>query len=431
MGRRNKPWIRTQDGQWWTTFRGKKTALRVYGEENEAEAWKVFHRLLEGILPVKQPLRTRPRPVPKPTSPFVVVNGVIPATTLRCDDTLPPPVTVRDVIDAYLRDAGGRVKPDTLRTYRGFLDPFAAKWGHLPAAELTPKHLDAYADGPKRWGRPWSHDTRRAFKLQVFSAYLLAVRTRLLDRSPFAGVKVPGGRSRGADAVYTDAEFEKLCDAAGPHFRPLLEFLWLTGCRPGEASRIDAKDVVWEASVVVVREHKTKHKGKTRSIPLHPDALSLLRRLAERSPTGPLLRNRDGMPWNKNALVLAMRRCRDRAGLPTKQMYGIRHSFATQALIDGVENAKVAAILGHSSTVMLSKHYSHVAEQTRALVEAVAKVRQRKTPDRGAGVSEGQGDAIPVYVALPQPTPPLQTWALPPTLTDHFTGATIGNGSGG
>jgi integrase len=40
--------------------------------------------------------------------------------------------------------------------------------------------------------------------------------------------------------------------------------------------------------------------------------------------------------------------------------YGFRHSFATDALSNGVPEAHVAALLGHSSTTMLHRHYSHV-----------------------------------------------------------------------
>jgi integrase len=54
--------------------------------------------------------------------------------------------------------------------------------------------------------------------------------------------------------------------------------------------------------------------------------------------------------------------------------YGYRHTFATQALASGVPDAHVAALLGHSGTVMLHKHYSHLTSKATVLHEALASV---------------------------------------------------------
>jgi integrase len=55
--------------------------------------------------------------------------------------------------------------------------------------------------------------------------------------------------------------------------------------------------------------------------------------------------------------------------------YGYRHTFATDALANGVPDAQVAALLGHSGTTMLHRHYSHLTEKANVLREAAAKVR--------------------------------------------------------
>ncbi len=39
----------------------------------------------------------------------------------------------------------------------------------------------------------------------------------------------------------------------------------------------------------------------------------------------------------------------------------VTHSFATDALINGVGIAQVAELLGHTSTEMVMRHYSHIA----------------------------------------------------------------------
>ena len=56
--------------------------------------------------------------------------------------------------------------------------------------------------------------------------------------------------------------------------------------------------------------------------------------------------------------------------------YGYRHTFATEALASGVSDAQVAALLGHSSTATLHKHYSHLTSQATAMREALSRVRR-------------------------------------------------------
>jgi integrase len=54
---------------------------------------------------------------------------------------------------------------------------------------------------------------------------------------------------------------------------------------------------------------------------------------------------------------------------------GCRHSFCTDALAAGLPETHVAALLGHSSTAMITKHYGHLSSRTQLLKDAAAKVR--------------------------------------------------------
>ena len=87
-----------------------------------------------------------------------------------------------------------------------------------------------------------------------------------------------------------------------------------------------------------------------------------------------MLRNRNGVGWTRNAICLAFRRTSKRAGVRATA-YGYRHAFATEALAAGVPDAHVAALLGHTSTAMLHRHYSHLTHQAQAMRAALAKVR--------------------------------------------------------
>jgi len=61
------------------------------------------------------------------------------------------------------------------------------------------------------------------------------------------------------------------------------------------------------------------------------------------------------------------------AGLPSQTcLYTLRHSFITQALLDGVSTLEVSKIAG-ASLAMIEKHYGHLVHEMAR--ERLAKVQ--------------------------------------------------------
>jgi integrase len=337
MARPNAPWYRASKNTWYSTVDGKKVSLGVKGRNNEAEAIKAWHKLM-----------ANGKPSSKPKAEAAGVG---------------------EVLTAFLADCEGRVKPNTLRCYKLFLLPFART--HKGKAEdLTPTQAEAYSRKPQ-----WSDATRASFLGALIVAFRWAVRTRLLTINPLQGVRVPTKPSRGDKTLISDDEYERLVSHASPTFGMVLRVLWATGCRPGEATAITAENFDSANGTVRLRQHKTAHKGKSRVLYLPPKITALLSQLAKRYPQGPLLRTCWGNAWEKSKLVREMISLRKRAGVPHATLYGFRHSFATQALAVGVPEAQVAALLGHSGTAMLHKHYSHLGARAKALRDALDRVR--------------------------------------------------------
>jgi integrase len=83
--------------------------------------------------------------------------------------------------------------------------------------------------------------------------------------------------------------------------------------------------------------------------------------------------------WNgrltANAIGGRIRRLAEKAGIRRVIAYGYRHTFATDALSKGIADTHVASLLGHSSTIMLHKHYSHLTARTALLRDVAKQVR--------------------------------------------------------
>ena len=97
--------------------------------------------------------------------------------------------------------------------------------------------------------------------------------------------------------------------------------------------------------------------------------------LAAAHPEGALFRGpRGGRPFSRNNVRCRFRRLREKLPhLKGVVAYCYRHTFATEALVNGVGVAQVAELLGHTSTEMVSTHYGHLTEKVAHLREAARK----------------------------------------------------------
>lgn len=336
MPRIAKAWFRRAKNAWYATLNGKKISLGVQGEQNEAEAVKAWHRLMaDGRTPDALPTRT---------------------------------ASVKIVIDGFLADAEGRVSPECLRQYRKHLLRFAKRFGARPAVSVTPAEAEAYARKPE-----WAASTRNGVLGSIVSAYRWAERSQIIARNPLQGLRKPAKASRGAKALISAEAHATLCEHAEPLFRVFLQLLWLTGARPGEIASLQAEDIDLKQGVAVLTEHKTAHLGKSRILFLSAEAVRIIRAMGKTD--GLIFTGENAQPLTANAIGSRLTRLCVKAGVKHCIAYGYRHTYATDALANGVPDAQVAALMGHAGTAMLHKHYSHLTAKTKVLHDALASVR--------------------------------------------------------
>jgi integrase len=360
MARLSKPWYRKSLDAWYVQLDRKQVFL-AKGELNKDAAEAALERLL----------KERDAPAAAPAA-----------------DPLPPApsTTIAKLLASYLVYAERRLKPKTFADYKKCLEQFAEEVGvEDPTnpkpienpADLKPFHVDD-------WIRKhnWNATTERIYKSTVFTLFNWAHRQGHLAANPLANLEKPPIVSRGLDRLIGDEEHQRMLDKAAPTLRDLLIALRLTGARPSEIAKITAANFDAAQGVAVLTDHKTSKKGYHRIILLPPPVVEICKRLATIHPTGPLFRNNAGTPWTPICLVNAMRRLRKRAQVREGVIaYGYRHTFATDALAKGVPDAHVAALLGHSGTQMLHRHYGHLTAQLPALRQALEKISEPSKPE--------------------------------------------------
>jgi integrase len=306
-----------------------------------------------------------------------------------------PDSTFQVIAEHFLKATEKTVAPKTLRGYGDFLVSACEQFGSIPVRELKPFHVTRWlakkrepqidAKGKPRggWKRP---DTQRGAIAAVKRCLKWAMDEGLIASNPLANIKKPRGARREGLVSDTDHAAMMMATDKGRNknrrdaaFRPVLEALRLSGCRPGTICGMRVEDV--DGDTWIVRQHKTADKtGKPLIIYLCPELHTLTKTLIDGRKAGPLFRNSLGGPWTPNAIQCRVRNLRNKLKLPpTTVAYAFRHTWATTAIANGTDLAAVAELLGHSDLKMLAQHYSHIGQKKdhlrRAAANAVAKPR--------------------------------------------------------
>ena len=288
-------------------------------------------------------------------------------------DKAPSWATAGHVIRAFLKHSAEEHSKETAAWHRYLLTSFLDLYGKVRLTRLRKMHVRAWL-AAKGYNPTSANRAVGALK----RAFNWAVEEEHIPRNPLAHVRKPKSLVR--DRTLTPEErLLILKSIRGPSFRTFVRALTLTGCRPGEVARVTAADVDLDKGLWVFHKHKTAKKtGRPRLVFLSPEALDLTKELMDKNPDGPLFLNSRGKPWTRNAIRIRFRNLRRRhPELKGIVAYSYRSSFATDALEIGVPDTTVAALLGHTNTATLHKHYARLSGRLDHLKDAAARATRK------------------------------------------------------
>jgi integrase len=164
---------------------------------------------------------------------------------------------------------------------------------------------------------------------------------------------VDGARIR----YLTIAEAKRLINACDTVFRPVVEAALQTGCRYGELCRLQVHDFNPDSGTLAIRQSKS---GKARHVVLSDEGKAFFEQLTVgRSGADPIF----GKVWAKSHQARPMREAIERAKIrPRISFHGLRHTWASLAVMGGMPLMVVAKNLGHADTRMVERHYGHLSE---------------------------------------------------------------------
>lgn len=204
-------------------------------------------------------------------------------------------------------------------------------------------------------------------------------------------------------SYYTMAQRDAAIVAFGRD-RPLVAFLFLTGCRRGESAGLFRSDVDWQARSVVIERTRSREGGTTpcktersrRTIYLSDWAYDELLPLREGEPGAHLFLSPQGQPIDMETFATrTWHPTLKAAGLPRLSIHGTRHSWVTTALSLGVEIEDVAAQIGDTPETVRAV-YDHVIRR----FDPNAATRPPTSPPTALAVVAGRSASERPYLRL-------------------------------
>jgi len=274
----------------------------------------------------------------------------------------PVTVTVNEIVSQFLSWTEGHRSPLTYDWYCQFLVGFTDLYGQLKVSDLKPYHVTRWLDQ-----RGYKGTTANKAVSTVARAFNWSVDEGVLPKNPLPRLKRPAATPR--ECYITPEQWVKVIAKANS-LREYLDFARATGARPQEIRAIEKRH--FDGHSIVFPREESKGKRHQRIISLGPSALATVKRLVMRYSDGPIFRNSEGQTWNRHTLHTAFRRLSKRVGFHIFA-YAIRHSWATDALVNGVDPITVATLMGHRNLKMLMDTYQKVQHRQDHIQAAVAK----------------------------------------------------------
>jgi len=196
---------------------------------------------------------------------------------------------------------------------------------------------------------------------------------------------------RQVERILTDEEAAKLVAACGSAVRPVVIMALNTGMRRGEILDLRWENVDFKRRFIRVERSKN---GRSRKVPMNSQLAAELGRL--RGNGTPYVFTQRAGERLKSIVTAFQTACRH-AGIGHVRFHDLRHTFATNLVMNGVDLVTVKEILGHSD-ISMTVRYSHPSDERK--MAAVECILGGDVVNSSSPVSGGDGHNL---VTIPDP----------------------------
>lgn len=270
-------------------------------------------------------------------------------------------VTIRSLVTFYLTE--GNTKGCTSNKYhrREYCEAFVCEFGNLTIKDVKPYMVERWLTNHPSWQRTTLANVCK----HLAACFNWLVKNDKIARSPLKGVDRPQTFARGEEFVITNDEYLRLLGTLSDTYRPIVELLWNSGCRPDEALSATKEEYKEDLHLLRKKTHKTSGKGKVRDIVLNKRAEEIIAAAAAKVESGLLFLSAAGRKISPGVLRQYLDRRFEEVGITHPVCpYSFRHSAAVRWIEVPLPIHVVAAWLGNTVAVC-ERHYTKTMERVR------------------------------------------------------------------
>lgn len=294
--------------------------------------------------------------------------------------------TVSGILTEFLVHHKNLLSETRFKTLSYYASLFAEDHPGLLASEVTIAMVQKWLSDPKpprHEDKPdltWSSNTQRHAAALLRRVWSRAKERGFIRDNVLADLRLPPIEYR-KDVIDLSIHVKLVQKCLSrKDSKPFALYLIASRCgaRPQQVRGVTADKVSQDGTCWIFAKHKTATKTQKPLIVYLNPCLQTLTKILLQGRKGHLFVNYHGNPWKKDTVSQRMKRLRETLKLPSSVVaYLYRHTFATDALVSGLNPAVVAELLGHKDTRMLVAAYSHLEHHNPHMLEAVAKVRRK------------------------------------------------------
>ena len=333
---------------------GKRTR-KFFPTRREAEAWlrKASARLRkegESAIHMPEKLRIEAVSCAERLKPYGKTLTDATEHFLAHIEALSRSCTISELIHQFMvSKKQDRASARYLKDLRNRLDTFAAHFGEVIVAEVTPSQIDDWLRSLKV-----AAQTRNNYRTVLQTYFGYAISRGYAQENPvrqIAKAKVV----RGAPDIFTPVQMQEVLEIAPRDFVPFIAIGGFAGLRSAEIERLDWSEIDLSGKLIHVKAEKSK-SAQRRLVTISDNLTAWL---------APHMRN-SGPVVDVERSIVARRETRKALGVKSWPANALRHSFASYHLAHYKNAAATAAELGHTSPAMLYKHYRELVRPNEA-----------------------------------------------------------------
>ncbi len=248
-------------------------------------------------------------------------------------------ITLTEFLPRYFEWAKDHKKASTIERNEQFLKHLKPRFGALDLRKISLKDVDDYKKD--RMAEKASNATinrERSFLKAVLNR---AVKWGVIDKNPIQGMESLPEQHLFNRYLSID-ETLALMESCESHLKPMIVTAVYTGLRWGNVRKLRWDEVDFENSIISLKSSKTSEL----IYPLPDPVKAELSQIPHNGNPHVFINSETGLPWEN--LRHAFYRAKKKAGITKPfRFHDLRHSFASNLVMNGQDVKTVQELLGH------------------------------------------------------------------------------------